>query len=348
MTKPQSIVRRQWETLALECIANAEAYAGNPDPGLNQNGPIFATLANAVGEIRGWTDPRLQGWFDTAVGVRSASGGYGVGASLDGLPVDTDFLVTTSYFVAPRLAAGYDHGLVAQADMDVILDRVRLWPAFAFNWGISGQPGSLPDYSSTPAGGTTNQHTQDRIWNVVATAATFLLYNRDKHSTAAGRADCLAKGTAWKNGITWSLNRPNNVGGWVYRGVPGIAGIPATQPRQDGGHNAPCANMSAWLPSGSAAYMAQLANGITPGDIAAVSSGTAAGCYRAGAMAIMSQHADAVGARAASPTGRMSYADELIGQIDAAIADGSGSTDPGGWAVNALNCWLIQKLGDTL
>lgn len=339
MTVPFSVANGWWQKLADVCIAKVDLYANTVDPTLNKNGPVFAAMAQAMGEYTDWADSRLASWFDYAVAVRSPSGGYGVGASLDGLPVDTNFLITTACFVGPRLADGYDHGFVSQDDFDKILDCVRNWPAYAYNWGISGQPGALPDYSATPAGGTTAQHTEDRIWNVVAAAASFLLYQRDKHSIPAARTDCYNKGVAYKNGVVWAMNRPTNFGGWGYRGVN-------SSMRQDGSHNWLCADMSSWLPGGTAPLRTQMTAGIVAGDIAATTTGTAESNYLAGALPLMARHPEAFWPPS-TPTGMTNYADQLIGRVAAQI-DANTSTNPGGWASTAWNCLMVHRKGLTL
>ena len=340
MSSSTSVNEGWWLDLAAASMANAEANIGAVDPTLNQNGPVFATMAHAVGEMYGWSDARIPAWIETALDVRSASGGYGLGAVFDGNPANTDYLITTACFVAPHIAAAYDQLLVPQADFDVLLDRIRNWPTYAYNWGVSGQPGALPDYSSTAAGGTTAQHTDNRIWNVIAAAATFLLYNRDKHSLPAARTDALNKGTAWKNAIVWAMNRPTNFGGWGYAGVTSTL-------RQDGSHNWLPATMSAWLTGGAAPLRAQMAAGVVQGDIVATTTGTAENNYLAGAVALMSQHAEAHTAPA-SPIGTASFPDQLIGRVAASIEENASSANAGGHAVNALNCFLIHKIGLTL
>lgn len=341
MAIPSSVARGLWQKLADDCMAKMELYADDPDPTLNRNGPTFAAMGQAAGEYYGWTDPRLQDWFDTAVAVRSPAGGYGIGQAQDGLPANTDWLITTAGFVAPRLAAGYDNGLVSQAAFDTILDRVRNWPTYAYNWGISGQPGALPDDSSTPTGGTTGRHTADRIWNMIAVAAAFLLYNRTKHSIPVAQTDCLNKGTAWKNAIVWAMNRPTNFHGWGYQGV--------TSPlRSDGSHNWPPATMSPWLPGGITPLMAQMADGITAGDIAATTTNTPEGCYISGALALMSQHREACGPPLSNANGMPAFADQLIGRVMAGIDLSSSSTDPGGWASVAYQCLMVHRNGMTL
>jgi len=337
---PASVARGLWLKLADDCMAKMELFADDADPTINKNGPTFAAMGQAAGEYYGWTDPRLQGWFDTACAVRSPAGGYGVGRVEDGLPADTDWLITTAGFVAPRLAAGYDHGLVSQADFDVLLDRVRNWPVYAYNWNISGQPGALPDDSSTATGGTTGRHTADRIWNMIAVAATFLLYNRNKTDSVRS-ADCTTKGAAWKNAIVWAMNRPANFGGWGYRGVTATT-------RADGSHNWECATMSAWLPGGITPFMTQMAAGITPGDIGATTSGTPEGCYVSGAMALMAQHPEACGLPLSNPYSQPAFADQLIGRVMAGIDAGAASTNPGGWASQAFNCLMVHRNGMTL
>lgn len=339
-----SITRGLWQALAAECMANAEGMISGVDPTLNKNAGTFAFMAHAVGEFYGWTDPRIQGWYDTACAARSASGGYGIGAALDGNPADTDYLITTTYMLGPHLAAGYDNGFVSNADFDILLDRVRNWPTYAYNWGISGQPGALPDYSSTPAGGTTAQHAEDRIWNVIAAAATFLLYNRYKTADGARAADCLAKGTAWKNAVVWAYNRPKNVGGWVYRGVPAAT---ANVPRQDGTHNTPCSTMKPWLPGGAAALRTQMAAGVAPGDIVATTTGTAEGNYVGGALSLLAYHAEAH-TPPSSPTGTPPYTDQLIGRVAADIDARAATASAGTWAELALRCILVHKIGLTL
>lgn len=341
MSVAATVERGLWHGLAAECMTQAESMIGAVDPTLNKNAPSFAIMARAVGEFYGWADPRIQGWFDTACAVRSPSGGYGIGAVLDGNPASTDYLITTTYMVGEHLAVGYDKGLINNADFDVLLDRVRSWPTYAYNWGISGQPGALPDYSSTPAGGTTAQHSEDRIWNVIAAAATFLLYNRSKTADGARAADCLAKGTAWKNAVVWAYNRPKNVGGWVYRGVPTVA---ANVPRQDGTHNTPCSTMTPWLPGGAAALKAQMAADVVQGDIVAVSTGTAEGNYIGGALALLGSHAEAHAAPSA-PTGTPQYTDLLFGRVAADIDARAATATATTWAGLALRCILTHKIG---
>jgi hypothetical protein len=340
MTQSSS-TRGWWLGAAQDCLARMEETAANADPTLNKNGPTFAAMARAVGEHVGWDDPRVKQWFDTALAVRSPSGAWGVGASLDGLPTNTNFMITTACFTAPHLAAGFannvapsgsDPGrtLVTQASMDQLLDTVRNWPAYAYPYGISGQPVALPDYSASYTGAPTSQHSQERIWNISAAAAAFLLYNRNRHSVAAAQSDCLTKGTNWKNGVQWAMNRPTNFGGWLYQGIYTTGGSP-TPVRSDGGHNWVCANLVPWL--GTAPMMTQLAAGVVPGDSIANPSDPWA-AYLAGAVALMAEQPAAAG-----------YLDVLVGRVINRVDASMSSTDPGGHAVNAINLLHMHKNG---
>lgn len=335
MTIPASIAQGWWRKLADDCIAKLELYINDPDPTLNKNGPVFAAMSRAIGEYYGWTDSRIPGLLAPVFAVRSPFGGYGLGVAYNGNPADAIYAITTSCFVGPHIAAAYDHGLVAQSDFDALLDCVRNWPTFTY----SGVPWALPDYSATATGGTTVEHTKERVWNIVAAMATFLLYNRTKHSVVAAQTDCLNKGVDWKDSIKWSMNKAVNFGGWGYQGVNRTV-------RQDGSHNWLCATMSPWLDGGAAPLRTQMTAGYTPGD-AAPTAGTSESNYMAGALALMSQHPEAF-APAGTPTGQYSFADQLIGRAAAAIAANDASTDPGGWAVNAIMFTLIDRIGNTL
>ncbi|MGH3521365.1 MAG: hypothetical protein ACRDU4_00735, partial [Mycobacterium sp.] len=327
MAVPIFVANGWYHDAAIFQLNGAISAIGSYDPALNSSGPAYATLAHAYGEINGYSDPQVAAWYATAAAARSPMGGYGPGTVLDGNPANTTYMITTACFVGMHLLAGRQHGVVPQADLDAVIDCVRFWPCFAYNWGISGQPGGLPDYSSTPTGGATAQHSDDRIWNIIAAAATFLLYCRG-WTDSARTADCNTRGTAWKNAVVWAMNRPSNFGGWGYRGVTSTI-------RQDGTHNWLCADMSPWLPGGVAPLMTQMSAGITAGDRAATTTGTPELCYIGGAAALMARHPEAIAGSLGE--GAPCYADALVGRIAATLGSGSAGA--------ALNLWGIHTLG---
>jgi hypothetical protein len=245
VTVPESITRGWWlgmaaemEQGAVQMTADAEAAKalGQPYSVDIDNHGHYAQLARLVGGVEGWGDPRIPGWIAKEVARRFASGGYGLNVAYDAFgdgttnPAGTTYGITTCDFVGIPLFPAFDHGVLAQADLDAIIDCCLSWP----------QTNGHPDYSRHA-----NDHGKASVWNVGAAMAAFLLNARSRTDgfNAGGTpvpgsrsAACLSLGVAWRNKVTAAYIA--GIKGWPY-----CSGLPNPQVRQDGGHNAVCCDL---------------------------------------------------------------------------------------------------------
>ena len=140
-------------------------------------------LAATVGRIRGWSDPRIPGWFAQAAALKQPNGGYGINQAVDQYgdgtvnPANQPYLITTAEVGNCQLE-GYQNGVVSLADLASTMDCIRYWQNSSWNYGGTIGSVALPDYSENPDGTAGNDRNKPQIFNCAAAAARLGILTR--------------------------------------------------------------------------------------------------------------------------------------------------------------------------
>lgn len=324
MSVPASVQDNWWSGMAAKWFNQAVALASDPTNPSTLKPATWATLARVCGEINGWADPRIPGWYAQCVALRLPGGGYGQNLAYDGNPVDTSYGIILGDFVGPHLAEGRNHGVVSQADFESAMAAAAAFPCTT-NTRPAAQGGNmlLPDYATYADGSVmSHYHGQNNIWNITAALGAFLLGHRNDidQSTPSGVALftlASSRGTDWVNACKWGLNKPSNFGGWPYQ-------CNLQTVRQDSAHNAVLSDLlQPWVGDGPA--LTQLAAGPYGSE--------SWGSYLGGIRLLKNPACGAY----------------INGVMAGRVSDNPPTgTDAGGFAAAALNCILAHKTGLTL
>lgn len=233
---PASVSRGWWRELATDLHAEATEIIEDPATTENLQHPgLWALMARSTAELYGWADPRVGVYLDTMKMLRRPTGDYGEHVSWDPFndgtvnPIDTPYAITTTDYVGMHELAAYDAGVYPLSELNKTIDAVLAWPQTGTVGGLG-----YPNYSSHA-----NDAGKVPIWNVVASAAAFLLHARTR-TDATRAATCLAKGSYWRDKVKAAYSAP--LKGWQYS-----TAYPSN-PRQDGPHNAVIADvLQPWI-----------------------------------------------------------------------------------------------------
>lgn len=241
MDQPASIEWNWWGDLAAGYLLAAERIIGDPHNGENLQHPgLWALLARSTAEIYGWDHPGVRRYLDRCLSLRRPGGAYGEHVAWDPFndgtvnPIDTPYAIVTTDFVGTHLIAARAADVLDQADLDATIDAMLNWPTSH----------GAPDYSDHP-----NDHEMPTVWNIVASAATFLL-DASGHTDHGRAVACVEVGSAWRDLVVDAYSP--RLRGWTYS--------TADTERQDGPHNAVCADvLRPWM--GPEPALHQLADG---------------------------------------------------------------------------------------
>ncbi|MGH8791619.1 MAG: hypothetical protein ACRDXX_03130 [Stackebrandtia sp.] len=207
--EPPTTRESQWEELAAEVYANAEAdYDELTASGQNVQSYHVAAVAWYAGQRFGWDDSRTQTWLQRTYDRATPTGGYGIGFAHDYFgdgtvnPADTTYSITTSWHVGRMLIDGHAGGGVPA---DKVVEAV----------------GSVLDTEQTPNQNCAAYSTSGNdvgypcIWNVGAASAWFLWKAYEQDLYPDGRGDeVLEKLRTWRNHVR--AHYSTELGGWNY------------------------------------------------------------------------------------------------------------------------------------
>lgn len=201
-----------YRRLAIEAI--------NSYDGPNSRYPqVVAYDARARAELYGWDDPMVARAIRRLDAMRTPTGGWGVAGS------PRTYTITTAEQVGQFVIEAYRHGLVDISWLvtirEVLLHRI---PRVDGGRGIA--------YSTSP-----KDHPGRNVYNVTAAAALWLR-RMMTYAPQAATAEARNAANRWAARIESSYSP--EIGGWPYSDK-------APPVRQDGSHNAPVAEMAAYL-----------------------------------------------------------------------------------------------------
>jgi hypothetical protein len=258
----------QWEALADQTYADSVAAVQSADAdGTYVRAQFVAPLAWYAGLRFGWHDPRTQDWLQRLYTLRTPTGGYGLGATMDAYgdgsvnPPDTAYTITGAWHVGRTLIAGYDGGGVPRQRVAEVADWLAHIPSAA-----GGRCAAYSE-SADDAG-------KACVWNVSAAGAWFLV--------AAARRGivppaALARARSWSDRVAGNYSA--DLGGWTYESdtttlqdpwhnVPTVAGMLALDP--DVGATALAAHFAHWSASAANADLLPADCAMAAGNFAAI------------------------------------------------------------------------------